>query len=377
MHKGTNQTLYEFNKELLESIYEEVDNPLVQTLAMLVTGLLLGRHVQLWMLAIWLPFPIQLTSQVRRFERFLADERVDVKKYFEPFVWAMHTSLGNEVAYILLDCTQAGPRCRTLVAGLVYHGTVLPIVWKTYKGKKGHLKGEKQKALLQELSRYLSHNHQVIILGDAEFSNEPVIQWLRDKEWDFVFRFQHSYLVQLETDGPWQNMKTLYTQAGMQAGQVQHWEKATYTQSHLLADLTLTVHWGEKEEEPICLVSTLSASASPHLIYEMRAWIETLFGNHKSRGFQLARTHLTQPEQIDRLFLALAIATCQILGVATHLIVTGRSYLVDRSDRRDLSLFQIGFRYFLRLLALDRLHDFKMYFRWDFKLPDPGFQPAQ
>ena len=38
----------------------------------------------------------------------------------------------------------------------------------------------------------------------------------------------------------------------------------------------------------------------------MRYWIETLFGNHKSRGFQLARTYLTNPEHIDRLILAIA-----------------------------------------------------------------------
>ena len=377
MQQGTSQQLYEFNKEFLETLYEEPGNALVNILAMMVTGVLLGRHVQLWMIAVLLPFPVQLTSIIRQFERFLADERVDIKKYFEPFVWAMHVSLGCEIAYVVLDCTQAGPKCRTLVAGVVYHGTVLPLVWKTYKGKKGHLRGEHQKNLLAELLPYLCAHHQVVILGDAEFSNEPVIQWLLDRKWDFVFRFQHRYLVQIEPQGIWQSMKTCYINCGMKAGQVKHWENATYTKLHQLSDLTLTVHWGENEDEPLCLVSTLPADAQPHLIYAMRPWIETLFGNQKSRGFQLARTHLTVPEQIDRLILVLAIATCQVLGLGTHLIIIDQAYHVDRSDRRDLSLFQIGFRWFLRLLALERLHEFKMYFRWDFKLPPPGFQPAQ
>ncbi len=377
MQTGTNQKLYEFNKEFLESLYEAPGDRLVKILAMMVTGVLLGRHVQLWMIAVRLPFPIQLTSIIRQFERFLADERVDAKKYFEPFVWAMHVSLGYEIAYIVLDCTQAGPKCRTLVAGLVYHGTVLPMLWKTYKGNKGHLRGENQKNLLEELLPYLRTHHQVVILGDAEFSNEPVIQWLLDQGWDFVFRFQHRYLVQVAPNNIWQSMKTVYTESGMKAGQVKHWENAIYTKLHHLVDLTLTVHWGENEEEPICLVSTLPADAHPHLVYAMRPWIETLFGNQKSRGFQLARTHLTHPDQIDRLILVLAIATCQVLGLGTHLIISAHTALVDRSDRRDLSLFQIGFRWFLRLLALDRLHDFKMYFRWDFTLPPPGFQPAQ
>lgn len=167
-------------------------------------------------------------------------------------------------------------------------------------------------------------------------------------------------------------MKAVYKQAGMKSGQVMQWEQASFTAKHQLHNCTLTVHWGDGEDEPICLVSSLDAALNPHLIYEMR--VETLFGNHKSRGFQFARTQMTDPGHIDRLFLVLAIATCMMLG--THLFIIGHSKVVDRSERRDLSLFQLGYRYLFRLLALDRLHDFKMYFRWDFKLPAPGFQKA-
>jgi hypothetical protein len=85
---------------------------------------------------------------------------------------------------------------------------------------------------------------------------------------------------------------------------------------------------------------------------------------------------MTTPEHIDRLILALAIATCLTLGLGTHLILTGQTHQVDRADRRDLSLFQIGWRWFFRLLALDRLREYKMVFSWSFKLPPAGFQPA-
>ena len=376
MVKRTNQELYEFNKALLEGLYELPGNKLIKTMAMMLTGVILGQHVQLWMIAVHLPFGIQLHSIVRRFERFLADPRVEVKAYFEPFVLAMHASLGQEIAYVILDCTQAGPKCRTLAAGLVYHGTVLPLAWKSYKGKKGHLQGVNHRDLLAEIWPYLRYHHQVIVLGDAEFSSQPVIAWLKKNHWDFVLRFQHRYQVQLTSDGEWQTMLAVYQAAGLQAGQVMHWAKALFTEKHKLTDCTLTVHWGAGEEEPLCLVSSLPPTLNPHLIYEMRPWIETLFGNNKSRGFQFARTHITEPEQLDRLFLILAIATCMMLGLGTHLFISGQSKVVDRTDRRDLSLFQLGYRYLLRLVALDRLHDFQMYFRWDFKLPPPGFQPT-
>lgn len=375
--KQSNQQLYLQVKNLLHTWHKDPDNHLLNTLAMMVTGLFLGRHVQLWEVALWVPLPIQLTSLVRRFERFVAEPKVNVAAFFHPFVLASIACLGNETAYLILDCTQAGQKCRTLVVGLAYHGTVLPLAWQTSKGKKGHLKGEVHRALLQAVYPYLRYHRRVIVLGDAEFSNEPVISWLLEVKWHFVLRFQHSYQLQTSPTADWQSAQQLYQASQLQPGQVKHWSKLSYTQQHQMPYLTVTVYWGEQEPEPWCLVSNLSSSEQPHLIYPMRFWIETLFGNHKSRGFQLARTHLTNPEQIDRLVLALAIATLITLGLATELIVIGQTNLVDRTDRRDLSLFQLGWRYLYRLLALDRLVELKIRFRWDIKLPPAGFQPAR
>ena len=151
----------------------------------------------------------------------------------------------------------------------------------------------------------------------------------------------------------------------------------TFTELHQRPDLTVSIQWAEGEMDPLCLVSNLPAQAQPHLTYEMRYWIETLFSNCKSRGFALGRCQMTSPAHIDRLLLAVAIATCITLGLGTHLILSEQTDLVDRPERRDLSLFQLGWRYLYRLLALDRLSEMQIVFSWDFTLPPPGFQPAQ
>lgn len=375
---SSNQALYIWVRDFLQNIYvdKSIDNTYVKTLAMMITGMLLGPHVQLFAIAMCVPLLLKLPSIVRRLERFVADEQVKVEKYFAPFVRAMIISLGNETAYLLIDCTQAGRKCRTLFIGLAYHSTVLPVVWKTLKGKKGHVKGQFQKELLAQVHRRFQHCRRVIVLGDAEFSNEPVINGLKPKNWGFVFRFQSNYRIQLKKDGPWQSALQIYEAAGLKPGQVKHWQIAAFTESHQIPHLTMTIHWEAGAEEPLCLISNLMPDQQPHLIYEMRYWVETLFGNCKARGFQLARTHMTTPEHIDRLILGIAIATCLALGLGTHLIVINQTDQVDRADRRDLSLFQMGWRWLYRLLALDRLHELKIVFRWDFKLPPPGFQPA-
>lgn len=376
---ASNASLYSWIEELLLETYagSHIKSSLIKTLAMMIVGMLLAPHVQLFAVAMCVPLLIKLPSITRRLERFVDNEQVKPERFFAPFVWAMIAALGNETAYLIIDCTQVGSKCRTLFVGVAYHNTVLPIVWKSYKGKKGHLKGEQHQHLLKQVERYVQHCRRVVILGDAEFSNAPVINQCRSKGWDFVLRFQSNYRVQLETGGEWQSAQEIYEAAGLQPGQVRHWKIAAFTQAHQHPNLLMTIQWDEGEDDPICLISNLEASQQPHLIYDKRFWVETLFGNCKSRGFQLDRVLMTDPAHIDRLILAMAIATCLMLGLGTHLIVTDQRDQVDRADRRDLSLFQIGWRWFYRLFILDRLDQLKIEFRWDFTLPKAGFQSAQ
>jgi hypothetical protein len=375
-----NQQLYLEMKRLLQNAYQgqnqQVADHLLKTLAMMVTGVLLGPHVQLYAIAMCVPIAIKLPSLVRRFSGFVADSRVEAQTLFAPFVYAMQATLSAEKVYLVMDCTKVGPKCRVLVIALVYHGTVLPIIWQTLKGKKGHVKGEFQKALLEKVHGYFDDYRQVVVLGDAEFSNETVMGWLCAKGWHFVFRFQSNYRVQLDPDTSWLSAQSAYEARQPQAGQVYYWQQVTFTELHQHPNLTMSIQWNESDPEPLCLISSLPISAQPHGLYEMRYWIETLFSNCKSRGFALGRCLMVTPAHIDRLLLAVAIATCVTLGLGTHLIVINQTDQVDRADRRDLSLFQLGWRWLYRLLALDRLHELQIVFRWDFELPPPGFQPA-
>lgn len=373
-----NQKLLLRINELLRRYCTEQAEDIRHNLALLVVGLFLGRHVQLWEIALWVPVPIQLTSIVRRFERFLANPAVEARKLFEPFANAMLASLGNETVYLILDCTQAGRKCRTLLATLAYNYTAVPLAWQTIKGKKGHVTGAVQKALLEQVQPYLRAYRHVIVLGDAEFSNATVLSWLQaTAHWDFVMHTRGANLVRTADDPAWQSVQELCDTSDLHPGQVRHWPTVDFTQEHQLPGLTLTIQWARDQQEPLLLISNLPVAQQPQVIYERRFWIETLFGNTKSRGFELARTHLTDPAHIDRLILAIAIATYITLGLGTQVVLDQQTHWVDRTDRRDLSLFQIGWRWLYRLLALNRLSRLQLTFCWDLHLPKAGFQPAK
>jgi hypothetical protein len=73
-------------------------------------------------------------------------------------------------------------------------------------------------------------------------------------------------------------------------------------------------------------------------------WIEEMFGDFKLHGFDLEITMLRHFDRLSRLTLAVAMLYIWLISIGTRTIREGLRSLVDRTDRRDLSIFQIGFR---------------------------------
>ena len=59
---------------------------------------------------------------------------------------------------------------------------------------------------------------------------------------------------------------------------------------------------------------------------------------------------LRNPPRLSRLTLAVAFLYVWLLSVGCRTIRAGLRHFVDRKDRRDLSVFQIGFRFIDRKL---------------------------
>jgi hypothetical protein len=69
-----------------------------------------------------------------------------------------------------------------------------------------------------------------------------------------------------------------------------------------------------------------------------------MYGDFKKHGFDLEKTMLCHFMRLSRLTLAIAILYDWLVSVGARTIHSGLRSLVDRNDRRDLSIFQIGLR---------------------------------
>ena len=102
--------------------------------------------------------------------------------------------------------------------------------------------------------------------------------------------------------------------------------------------------WDAKQEAPIYLVTSLSDAAAAAEWYRLRFRIERMFAEHKSRGFQIHKSHLRHPERLARVLVATSLAYVWVHEVA--LFAQSQDWVgqFHRLDRCDLSLFQIGLR---------------------------------
>ncbi len=84
-------------------------------------------------------------------------------------------------------------------------------------------------------------------------------------------------------------------------------------------------------------------------------WIEEVFGDFKKYGFDLESTRLRHFLPLSRLMLAIALLYVWLVTFGSRTIKNGKRHLVDRSDRRDLSIFRIGFDMLERCLANEEI----------------------
>ena len=100
--------------------------------------------------------------------------------------------------------------------------------------------------------------------------------------------------------------------------------------------------WEIGYEEPIYLVTNVEKAHPACTYYRKRFRIETFFSDQKSRGFHLHKSHISDPQRLARLMIAACFAYIWIIYLGVICLQDGWKNQIHRTDRCDLSLFQLG-----------------------------------
>lgn len=202
--------------------------------------------------------------------------------------------------------------------------------------------------VLERLASLLPEGSEVVLLGDGEFDGYPLQAFCEQQHWKYTLRTAKSNTITTE-DGETFAIGHLYPMPGHD-----HWliEGVNFTQEGY-GPINCLVWHSSKHDEPIYLVSNLAWAKDIMDYYTQRFSVETLFGDIKSRGFNIHKVNITDPERLNTLLMVVCIAFLLVFALATFQDKLNR-YLPKflRKDRINAySFFQIGlraYRFFIR-----------------------------
>jgi hypothetical protein len=332
---------------LLQRIPDDCDTRLTN-LIYLMMGMFQARSVQLNLVARKTPVRAKKLSLVKRFGRFLNHAAVRVRDWYRPFAEGVlaAASVAGQV-HLILDTTKVAFCFRLLMVSVAYRGRSLPLAWTWVVGSRGHTTTATQIRLLAYVTELLPHGARVSLVGDCEFGNPLLVEYVQGWGWDYALRQPGDNLVMLKGTGRWQRIDSLPLGKGQPIwlGNV----VVTQASPH---PTHLVLYWQRNEKKPWLLATNLLDPRATLRLYRRRMWIEEMFGDMKKHGFDLEASHLRHFLRLSRLTLAVCLLYLWLVAMAEHVIITHQAHEVDRTDRRDLSLFRLGWDFIERRLAL-------------------------
>lgn len=322
----------------------------LNTLSAMISGIVGSRSTNLPAIAGKVPVGAgsrgaKTESRVRRFERWLRNKAVESETFFLPFAKALLVSLSHAPLVLAIDGSIVGRGCMTLMLSLVYKQRALPVAWIVAKRRKGHFPERIHMELIAKVQGLIPEGARVVVLGDGEFDGIDLQALMKRSGWEYVLRTSKT------TTLTWEGEEFRYDDVTehVTPGEVYDVPGVLFTQRKFGPVLAVT--WWRKDcKEPIHLVTNMTSPEEACSYYRKRFKIETLFSDQKSRGFHLHKSHLSDPVRLSRLLIATCLAYCWIVYLGAHAMEHGWNRIVHRTDRCDLSLFQLGLRLLDHLL---------------------------
>ena len=122
--------LYDTLVQVLSQHQNWVDLRHLKTLACMVVGLIESGNISL---TAWAPYrhsrAVYAQSTVRRFARWLANERIDVHALYGPLIQQALVEWSNHRVYLALDTSMLWNTYCLVRVSIVYRGRAIPMVW--------------------------------------------------------------------------------------------------------------------------------------------------------------------------------------------------------------------------------------------------------
>jgi hypothetical protein len=310
------EVYHQVRKLIGTHIDSQVDESTLERIALLVTGMIGAKSSSPAQVAKAL-YRMKLTgasaeSLERRIRRLENDPEMDVSLCFHPFARA-HLRYGHaQELLLILDPTMQEDRLVMVSVAVWYRGRALPLAWAVWPGNTP-LKGEgfwkRIERLLDEVALLLPVRVQVTLMADRAFGCPVFIDMLAARNWHYVIRVQGQTMCR-DRKGRERSVQSLVVYRKKRAKM-----RGQAFKKNGWRAVSVVVLWGKRYAKPLCLVSDLKPDWALLQLYRRRYPIEAKFRDYKSSGWRWEQGQVTDLAHVQRLLVAMALATWLVLMV--------------------------------------------------------------
>jgi hypothetical protein len=233
--------------------------------------------------------------------RLLKNRLIDPVTLMAPFARQAlaQAAQGGQTILLAMDQTDLGERCAVLLVSVRTGGRSLPLVWQV-EGGAANLGFAAQRALLEQVRRWLPAGAAVMLLADRFYASADLFGWLKEAGWQYRLRLKRNLTVDV-------GRADVTTTGDLAHGVSERYEPHVHLFAAGVPTAIGVVH-DPGHKEPWIIAMDCRPCRAAVLDYGASFGIEPTFSDFKTRGFCLEDTHLDDPERIGCLILIMTLA---------------------------------------------------------------------
>ena len=335
---------YDTLMTLFEQPTKWLDHRHLKTLVWMVIGLIESGAISLTEWATFTDSRAQFAqSTVRRFSRWLRNERIEVNKLYAPIIAEALTEWQTATLYIALDSSILWNQFCLVRAALIYRGRSVPLAWLVLEQANATVSFDQYREVLDNVARLLPWQTEVVLLADRGFADIGLMAYCDEYlGWNWRIRCKGNFLVHRSG-----KKTTQVRKLQLKVGQARCLQGVRLTAKRY-GPVHLALARTADGKEAWYVVSSQPVSRATFVEYGLRFDIEESFLDDKSNGFQLESSRLRTASVLNRLCFVLAVVTLFLVAQGTDVVETEQRRLVDAHWFRGSSYLKIGWRWVRR-----------------------------
>jgi hypothetical protein len=312
----------------------------LKTLAWMIVGLIQSGRSSL---TAWAPYvhsrAVFAQSTVRRFTRWLDNERIEVHALYGPLLQQALTEWGNHLMSLALDTSTLWNTYCVVRIALVYRGRAIPIVWKVLDHPSSSVSYAVYQDLLEKVAELLPCECPVVLTADRGFADTHLMDHLVQLGWHWRLRIKGSFWVYRPG-----RRACKVNRIPLPPGKALFWQHVYITKQEY-GPVHLALGRPKDTKEYWYVVSDELTASKTFEEYGFRFDIEENFLDDKSNGFLLESSLIRSAKALERLCGVLAITTLYLVTQGTAVVTQGKRRWVDAHWFRGQSYLKIGWHW--------------------------------